>query len=149
MLAELYYSNLLKLDSKNEALYKGKDSYHGIDAPTRDNWGIAVNFTPTWYQVFPGVDLTVSLGRRDQRPQYGMTVFLDFGPGQQIRRLRDLLWRRRGLTALPGLIRLERHHPQRGQRRIIGAAGTTLRTAPATQRPTQRAAQATTGPAAE
>ncbi|EJM74605.1 Protein of unknown function (DUF1302) [Pseudomonas sp. GM49] len=61
VLAELYYSNLLKLDSKNEALYKGKDSYRGIDAPTRDNWGIAVNFTPTWYQVFPGVDLNAPM----------------------------------------------------------------------------------------
>ncbi len=61
VLAELYYSNLLKLDSKNEALYKGKGSYRGIDAPTRDNWGIAVNFTPTWYQVFPGVDLNAPM----------------------------------------------------------------------------------------
>ncbi|VVO82271.1 hypothetical protein PS903_01828 [Pseudomonas fluorescens] len=61
LLAELYYSNLLKLDSKNEALYKGKDSYRGIDASTRDNWGIAVNFTPTWYQVFPGVDLNAPM----------------------------------------------------------------------------------------
>ena len=61
LLAELYYSNLLKLDSKNEALYKGKDTYRGIDASTRDNWGIAVNFTPTWYQVFPGVDLNAPM----------------------------------------------------------------------------------------
>ncbi|MGH8386843.1 MAG: DUF1302 domain-containing protein [Pseudomonas sp.] len=61
ILTELYYSNLLKLDSKNEALYKGKDSYRGIDAPTRDNWGLAVNFTPTWYQVFPGVDLNAPM----------------------------------------------------------------------------------------
>ncbi|MDD2104125.1 DUF1302 domain-containing protein [Pseudomonas sp. YuFO20] len=61
LLAELYYSNLLKLDSKNEALYKGKDTYRGIDQPTRDNWGIAVNFTPTWYQVFPGVDLNAPM----------------------------------------------------------------------------------------
>ncbi|NUU38735.1 DUF1302 domain-containing protein [Pseudomonas sp. C2B4] len=61
LLTELYYSNLLKLDSKNEALYKGKDSYRGIDAPTRDNWGIAVNFTPTWYQVFPGVDMNLPM----------------------------------------------------------------------------------------
>lgn len=61
LLAELYYSNLLKLDDKNEALYKGNGSYRGIDAPTRDNWGIAVNFTPTWYQVFPGVDLNLPL----------------------------------------------------------------------------------------
>ncbi|POA20559.1 DUF1302 domain-containing protein [Pseudomonas sp. FW300-N1A1] len=61
LLSELYYSNLLKLDGKNEALYKGKGSYRGIDAPTRDNWGLAVNFTPTWYQVFPGVDMTMPL----------------------------------------------------------------------------------------
>ncbi|MEX6504563.1 DUF1302 domain-containing protein [Pseudomonas zhanjiangensis] len=61
LLGELYYSNLLSLDSKNEALYKGQDSYHGIDKPTRDNWGVAVNFTPTWYQVFPGVDLSAPM----------------------------------------------------------------------------------------
>ncbi|WP_248802940.1 DUF1302 domain-containing protein [Pseudomonas sp. MWU13-2100] len=61
LLSELYYSNLLKLDSKNAALYKGQASYRGIDAPTRDNWGIAVNFTPTWYQVLPGVDLNMPL----------------------------------------------------------------------------------------
>ena len=61
LLGELYYSNLLSLDSKNEALYKGKDTYRGIDKPTRDNWGLAVNFTPTWYQVFPGVDLSAPM----------------------------------------------------------------------------------------
>ncbi len=61
LLGELYYSNLLKLDSENEALYKGEDSYRGIDKPTRDNWGLAVNFTPTWYQVFPGVDLSAPM----------------------------------------------------------------------------------------
>jgi hypothetical protein len=61
LLGELYYSNLLELDSKNEALYKGKDTYRGIDKPTRDNWGVAVNFTPTWYQVFPGVDLSAPM----------------------------------------------------------------------------------------
>nr|WP_314524428.1 DUF1302 domain-containing protein [uncultured Pseudomonas sp.] len=61
LLGELYYSNLLKLDSKNETLYKGKDTYRGIDAPTRDNWGVAINFIPTWYQVFPGVDLNAPM----------------------------------------------------------------------------------------
>lgn len=61
LLGELYYSNLLSLDSKNEALYKGEDTYRGIDKPTRDNWGLAVNFTPTWYQVFPGVDLSAPM----------------------------------------------------------------------------------------
>ncbi|MBT8769520.1 DUF1302 domain-containing protein [Metapseudomonas boanensis] len=61
LLGELYYSNLLELDSKNEALYKGKSTYRGIDQPTRDNWGLAVNFTPTWYQVFPGVDMSTPM----------------------------------------------------------------------------------------
>ncbi|MEX5669342.1 DUF1302 family protein, partial [Pseudomonas neuropathica] len=56
-----YYSNLLKLDSKNAALYKGNGSYRGIDAPTRDNWGIAANFTPTWTQALPGVDLNMPM----------------------------------------------------------------------------------------
>lgn len=59
LLGELYYSNLLELDGHNEALYKGKSTYRGIDKPTRDNWGIGVNFTPTWYQVVPGVDLSM------------------------------------------------------------------------------------------
>jgi hypothetical protein len=59
LLGELYYSNLLELDGNNEALYKGKSTYRGIDKPTRDNWGIGVNFTPTWYQVVPGVDLSM------------------------------------------------------------------------------------------
>ncbi|VVO38988.1 DUF1302 domain-containing protein [Pseudomonas fluorescens] len=66
LLTELYYSNLLKLDSKNAALYKGNSSYRGIDAATRDNWGVAVNFTPAWTQVLPGVDvnlpMTINMG---------------------------------------------------------------------------------------
>lgn len=61
LLAELYYSNLLSLDEHNKALYKGEESYQGIDKPTKDNWGLAINFTPTWYQVFPGVDMTMPL----------------------------------------------------------------------------------------
>jgi hypothetical protein len=75
LITELYYSNLLKLDSKNAALYKGNSSYRGIDAPTRDNWGIAANFTPTWNQVLPGVDLnmpmTVNVGLAGVSPVAG------------------------------------------------------------------------------
>ena len=75
LLGELYYSNLLELDSHNEALYKGKSTYRGIDKPTRDNWGIGVNFTPTWYQVYPGVDLSmpvsVNLGLDGVSPVQG------------------------------------------------------------------------------
>ena len=58
LLGEVYSSYLVSLDDKNSALYKDNSSYHGIDQPTRSNVGIAVNFTPTWYQVFPGVDMT-------------------------------------------------------------------------------------------
>lgn len=75
LLGELYYSNLLELDGHNEALYKGKSTYRGIDKPTRDNWGIGVNFTPTWYQVVPGVDLSmpvsVNLGLDGVSPVQG------------------------------------------------------------------------------
>ncbi|MGY3930862.1 Protein of uncharacterised function (DUF1302) [Aeromonas encheleia] len=61
LLGELYYSNLLDLNDHNKALYKGEDSYTGIDKPTTDNWGLAVNFTPIWYQVLPGVDMSMPL----------------------------------------------------------------------------------------
>ncbi|CAI9001605.1 hypothetical protein EMIT0P265_90190 [Pseudomonas zeae] len=110
--------------------------------------GVFADF-PTDHLLFPGVDLTVSLGRRDQRAQYSVAVLLDFRAGKQIGRLRDLLRCRTRLAALPRLIRLERHHAQRRERRIIGPAGTILRAAPAAQRPTQSAAKSTTGTAAE
>ncbi|MNF37263.1 hypothetical protein D3C84_181800 [compost metagenome] len=61
LMGELYYSNLLSLDDKNEALYKGQGTYRGLDKADRDNVGIAVNFTPTWYQVFPGVDMSMPM----------------------------------------------------------------------------------------
>ena len=61
LLGEVFYSNLLQLNSHNEALYKGKDTYRGLDKPTRDNWGIALNFTPVWFQVFPGVDMSAPM----------------------------------------------------------------------------------------
>jgi Protein of unknown function (DUF1302) len=37
----------------------GKDKWDGCT--TKDYWGIGVAFTPTWYQVFPGVDLSAPL----------------------------------------------------------------------------------------
>ena len=43
--------------TQNEAVFKGRDSYTQIDKPTRNFFGLAFNFTPTWFQVFPGVDL--------------------------------------------------------------------------------------------
>jgi hypothetical protein len=32
-----------------------------LDRPTSDFFGLGVNFTPTWFQVFPGVDLMAPL----------------------------------------------------------------------------------------
>ncbi|MNV30131.1 hypothetical protein D3C71_1213870 [compost metagenome] len=78
--------------------------------------------------LFLGViDAAIGLGRGNQCPQDRMAVFLGLRAGQQVHGPWRFL-RRRGLTALPGLVRLERHHAQGRQRGIIGAAsGTTLR----------------------
>jgi hypothetical protein len=42
-------------------LFKGRDSYDGVDKVTKDYIGIGVSFTPTWYQALPGVDLLMPL----------------------------------------------------------------------------------------
>lgn len=41
--------------------FQGRDSYTGIDKVSKDYVGLAINFTPTWYQVFPGIDVTLPL----------------------------------------------------------------------------------------
>ncbi|SDP81226.1 DUF1302 domain-containing protein [Ectopseudomonas guguanensis] len=56
LLVELAYSRWLDV-TKNEQLFKGEAWYRGIDKVTKDNYVLGVNFTPTWYQVFPGVDI--------------------------------------------------------------------------------------------
>lgn len=56
LLMELAYSRWLDV-TDNEQLFKGEDWYRGVDKVTRDNYVLGVNFTPTWYQVFPGVDI--------------------------------------------------------------------------------------------
>jgi len=43
--------------TQNAAVFKGRESYTAIDKPSRDYVGLAFNFTPTWYQVLPGMDL--------------------------------------------------------------------------------------------
>ncbi|MBI5255568.1 MAG: DUF1302 domain-containing protein [Burkholderiales bacterium] len=64
--AELVYSRWSKVRS-GEALFnavgyapcKGKDKWDGC--ATKDYVGIGLAFTPTWYQVLPGVDLSAPL----------------------------------------------------------------------------------------
>ena len=43
--------------TQNEAVFKGRSNYTAIDKVSKNFVGLAFNFTPTWFQVFPGVDL--------------------------------------------------------------------------------------------
>ena len=51
--------------TQNEAVFKGRASYLNpdgttpIDKVSKNYVGLALNFTPTWFQVFPGVDLSL------------------------------------------------------------------------------------------
>jgi hypothetical protein len=47
--------------TQNEAVFKGRDGYTAIDRVTKDALAIDLGFTPTWFQVFPGVDLLMPL----------------------------------------------------------------------------------------
>ena len=58
--AELTWMQLDKV-TQNEAVYKGRDTYTAIDKPTHNYWGLGVNFTPTWYQAVPGVDVSLPM----------------------------------------------------------------------------------------
>ena len=47
--------------TQNRAVFKGDASYVGIDKVTKNFYGLALNFTPTWFQVLPGVDLSAPM----------------------------------------------------------------------------------------
>lgn len=90
LLMELAYSRWLDV-TDNEQLFKGEDWYRGVDRVTRDNFVLGVNFTPTWYQVFPGVDIhlpmtysvglsghsAVQLGGNEDAGSYSVGVGVD------------------------------------------------------------------------
>ena len=59
--AELTWNRYVRV-TQNRDVFKSEESgYHGIDAATKDFFGLAVSYTPTWYQALPGVDLTLPL----------------------------------------------------------------------------------------
>lgn len=62
--AELVWNRWLSV-SQNEAAFKGSDAYRAgplnIDYVTKDFFGLGINFTPTWYQVLPSVDLSMPI----------------------------------------------------------------------------------------
>jgi hypothetical protein len=64
--AELTFMRWLSV-TQNEAVFKGRGNYLNadgsapIDKVTRNYAGLGINFTPTWFQVWPGVDLSAPL----------------------------------------------------------------------------------------
>ncbi|KYO75107.1 MULTISPECIES: DUF1302 domain-containing protein [Pseudomonas aeruginosa group] len=59
-ITELQWSRWDKV-TQGEAVFKGRKGYEGVDKVSKDFVGLGISFTPTWYQVFPGVDLTMPL----------------------------------------------------------------------------------------
>jgi len=47
--------------TQNEAVFKGRSGYTAIDRVSKSYFGLALNFTPTWFQVYPGVDLLMPI----------------------------------------------------------------------------------------
>ena len=68
-LAEVGVTRLDKINSDNwtadgatVGVYKGRAAYGNlVDRPTDTAVGFGLNFTPTWFQVFPGMDLGMPL----------------------------------------------------------------------------------------
>lgn len=44
-----------------EQTFKGHSSYRGIDKVTTNAYTLAASFTPTWYQLFPGFNLSMPI----------------------------------------------------------------------------------------
>lgn len=59
-LAEFTYSRWDRVSQGND-YFLGRNGYTGKDRVTRDAATAALNFAPQWFQVFPGVDLTMPL----------------------------------------------------------------------------------------
>jgi hypothetical protein len=47
--------------TQNEAVFKGRPDYNQIDRVSKDAFGVDLSFIPTWFQVFPSVDLLAPL----------------------------------------------------------------------------------------
>jgi hypothetical protein len=47
--------------NEQEAVFKGRDGYSALDKVSKNYFGLGVNFTPTWFQVFPSVDVLMPL----------------------------------------------------------------------------------------
>ena len=59
-IAELTWNRLASV-TQGAQFFKGRDNYTGIDKVSKDFFGLALNFSPTWFQVMPGIDLSMPL----------------------------------------------------------------------------------------
>jgi len=59
-IAELTWNRATSV-SRGAQFYKGRADYTGVDKVDGSFIGLAANFTPTWYQAFPGVDVSAPL----------------------------------------------------------------------------------------
>ncbi|WP_342116598.1 DUF1302 domain-containing protein [Pseudoduganella sp. OTU4001] len=70
-IAELTWNKATSV-KRGAQFYKGRADYTGVDKVDGDFYGLAANFTPTWYQVFPGVDvsapMSASVGLKGNSP---------------------------------------------------------------------------------
>lgn len=46
---------------QGEAVFTGRPGYTGVDAASKNFYGVALNYTPTWFQVLPGADLLLPI----------------------------------------------------------------------------------------
>ncbi|MBI3523905.1 MAG: DUF1302 domain-containing protein [Betaproteobacteria bacterium] len=59
-LAELQWNHWSKVTQGSD-VFQGRDSYTGIDKVSKNFVGLSINFTPTWYQVYPGIDVQLPI----------------------------------------------------------------------------------------
>ena len=58
---EFNWGNYLKVTDDPSGTFMGNQSYTDINRATKDFVSVDLNFAPTWFQVFPGADLTLPL----------------------------------------------------------------------------------------
>ena len=53
----------MRVDSVTQGaqFYRGRANYNGVDKVTPNFYAVAASYTPTWFQVMPGVDLSMPL----------------------------------------------------------------------------------------
>jgi hypothetical protein len=58
---EVVWNRLVSVTDDPNNVFKGRAGYTAIDRASKDFFGVSAGFTPTWYQVFAGADLSLPL----------------------------------------------------------------------------------------